>query len=182
MADLLGVDLALGAVSACEQAVSAAVAAPVAEAHVYVQQQAVVHVDETGWRQGRQRAWLWVMGSAWATVFLIHARRSTAAARCLLGSSEALVVSDRWSAYTAWPIEHRQLCWAHLRREWTAFTERGGAGGGAGGAPPWRPRVLGPRGARGGPASGAGCGAGPRPRTPRPRRRVATWSNSRRRS
>jgi len=127
MADLFGVDLALGSVSACEQAVSAAVAAPVAEAHGYVQQQEVIHVDETGWRQGRQRAWLWVMGSAWATVFLIHARRSTAAARCLLGSSEALVVSDRWSAYTAWPIEHRQLCWAHLRREWTAFTERGGA-------------------------------------------------------
>lgn len=127
MADLFGVELALGSVSACEQAVSAAVAAPVAEAHGYVQQQEVVHVDETGWRQGRQRAWLWVMVSALVTVFLVHARRNTEAARSLIGACQAIVVSDRWSAYKHWPIEQRQLCWAHLLREFTAFTERGGA-------------------------------------------------------
>jgi transposase len=127
MADLFGVELALGSVTACEQAVSAAVAAPVAAAHRYVQQQEVVHVDETGWRQGRQRAWLWVMVSALVTVFLVHARRNTVAARSLVGDNPALLlVSDRWSA--AWPIEHRQLCWAHLLREFTAFT---GCGGGA---------------------------------------------------
>lgn len=127
MADLFGVDLAVGSVSACEQAVSAAVAAPVAEAHRYVQAQEVVHVDETGWRQGRQRAWLWVMVSALVTVFMIHSRRGTQAARALLGASAALLVTDRWSAYKHWPREHRQLCWAHLLREFTAFTERGGA-------------------------------------------------------
>ena len=58
--------------SACEQAVSEAVAAPVVEAHTYVQQQEVVHVDETGWREGRQRAWLSVMVSALVTVFLVR--------------------------------------------------------------------------------------------------------------
>ena len=127
LADLFGVELALGTVSACEQAVSEAVAEPVAEAHRYVQQQDVVHVDETGWREGRQRAWLWVMVSALVTVFLVHARRSTAAARVLIGECSAILVSDRWSAYKHWPIEQRQLCWAHLLREFTAFTERGGA-------------------------------------------------------
>jgi transposase len=127
LGDLFGVDLALGTVSACEQAVSEAVAAPVAEAHRYVQQQAVVHVDETGWREGRQRAWLWVMVSALVTVFLVHARRNTEAARSLIGACQGILVSDRWSAYKHWPIEQRQLCWAHLLREFTAFTERGGA-------------------------------------------------------
>jgi transposase len=127
MADLFGVELAVGTVSACEQAVSAAVAAPVAAAHQYVQQQEVVHVDETGWREGRHRAWLWVMVSARVTVFLVHARRSTVAARSLIGECEAILVTDRWSAYKHWPIEQRQLCWAHLLREFTAFTERGGA-------------------------------------------------------
>ena len=127
MADLFGVELAVGTVSACEQAVSVAVAAPVAAAHQYVQQQEVVHVDETGWREGRHRAWLWVMVSALVTVFLVHARRSTGAARSLIGECEAILVTDRWSAYKHWPIEQRQLCWAHLLREFTAFTERGGA-------------------------------------------------------
>jgi len=128
MADLFGVDLALGTVSACEQAVSEAVAAPVAEAHAYVQQQEVVHADETGWRQGRERAWLWVVVSALVTVFLVHRRRSTAAARALLGElTRAILVTDRWSAYKHWAVEQRQLCWAHLLREFTAFTERSGA-------------------------------------------------------
>lgn len=127
MADLFGVGLSLGTVSACEQAVSAAVAKPVAEAHAYVQQQDVVHADETGWRQGRQRAWLWVVVSALVTVFLVHRRRSTAAARALLGElTHAILVTDRWSAYQHWAVEQRQLCWAHLRRDFTAFTERGG--------------------------------------------------------
>jgi transposase len=85
MADLFGTALSLGTVSACEQAVSAAVAGPVADAHAYVQQQEVVHADETGWRQRRQRAWLWVMVSALVTVFMVHRRRGTDAARALLG-------------------------------------------------------------------------------------------------
>ncbi len=42
-----------------------------------------------------------------------------------LRGTAAILVTDRWSAYQAWPLAQRQLCWAHLRREWVAFTERG---------------------------------------------------------
>jgi transposase len=128
LADLFRVPVAVGTITACEQAVSASVAAPVAAAQAYVQQPAaVVHADETGWREGRQRAWLWVAVTTLVTVFLIHRRRSAAAARQLLGASTAILVSDRWSAYAWWPLTRRQLCWAHLVREFVAFTERGGA-------------------------------------------------------
>jgi transposase len=127
--DLFGVQLSVGALSACEQAVSAAVADPVAAAHAYVQQHdGAVHADETGWREQRQRAWLWVLVSPLVTVFLVHAQRSTVAARVLLGAClKAILISDRWSAYAFWSTEQRQLCWAHLLREFQAFTERGGA-------------------------------------------------------
>ena len=127
LADLFHIDLALGTVTACEAAVSAALAAPVAAAHAYVEQAPVIHADETGWREHRQRAWLWVAVTTLVTVFLIHARRGRVAARALLGQSAALLVSDRWCAYSDWPLARRQLCWAHLRREFIAFTERGGA-------------------------------------------------------
>ena len=51
------------------------------------------------------------MVSALVTVFVVHARRSTGAARSLIGDSRALfLVSDRRSAYKEWPIEQRQLC------------------------------------------------------------------------
>lgn len=126
LADLFGVDLAVGSVTACEQAASAAVATPVVQAMRHVREQPVIHVDETGWRQRRQRAWLWVAATTWVTVFLVHARRGTGAARALLRGTQAILVTDRWSAYQAWPLARRQLCWAHLRREWVAFTERGG--------------------------------------------------------
>jgi transposase len=127
--DLFGVPLSVGALSACEQTVSAAVAHPVAEAHAYAQEHdGAVHADETGWRERRQRAWLWVLVSPLVTVFLVHAQRGTVAARALLGEClQAILVSDRWSAYAFWATEQRQVCWAHLLREFQAFTERGGA-------------------------------------------------------
>lgn len=127
--DVFGVDLALGSVTACEQAVSAALAAPVAAAHAYVQRQAVAGADETGWREGRQRAWLWVAVTAWVTVFVVHARRGTVAAQALLGCFPGILGSDRWKAYCAWPLRRRQLCWAHLRRHFVAFAEVPGAAG-----------------------------------------------------
>ena len=121
--DLCGVELALGSVTACEAAVSQAVAAPVAAAHAFVQQQPAAHVDETGWREGRRRAWLWVAATATVAVFLVHARRGVAAAQALLGGFAGILTSDRWTAYTRWPLRSRQLCWAHLRRHFAAFAE-----------------------------------------------------------
>ena len=127
LADLFGVPVALGTVTACEQAVSGAVAGPVADAHAYVQAQDVLHSDETSWREQRRGAWLWVIVSALVTVFLVHRRRNRAAAQALLGPlSQAILVTDRWGAYRHWAVEQRQLCWAHLQRDFTAFTERGG--------------------------------------------------------
>lgn len=127
--DLCGVELALGSVTACESAASRALAAPVAAAHAHVQQQPVAHVDETGWREARRRAWLWVAATASVTVFLVHARRGVGAAQALLGAFAGILTSDRWTAYTRWPLRNRQLCWAHLRRHFAAFAEVPGTTG-----------------------------------------------------
>jgi transposase len=127
--DLVGVDLALGSIPACEQAASRALATPMAAAQAVVQQQPVAHVDETGWREGRRRAWLWVAVTATVTVFLVHARRGAVAAQLLLGPFTGILTSDRWTAYTRWPLRHRQLCWAHLRRHFAAFAAVPGPAG-----------------------------------------------------
>jgi transposase len=127
--DLCGVELALGSVTACEAAASQALATPVAAAQAFVQQQPAAHVDETGWREGRRRAWLWVAATATVTVFLIHARRGVVAAQALLGPFAGILTSDRWTAYTRWPLRNRQLCWAHLRRHFAAFAEVPGIAG-----------------------------------------------------
>ena len=123
------VPMALGSVTACEQAMSESVAAPVAEAHDHVKQQPVIHADETGWREARRRAWLWVAVTQFVTVFMIHSRRGAVAARALLGDFAGILVTDRWSAYNGWKTRLRQVCWAHLLREFTSFSERAGAAG-----------------------------------------------------
>jgi transposase len=126
--DLWGVKLSLGAVVRQEQAQSAALAPVVQEARAAVQQADVVNVDETGWRQEQQRAWLWTAVTAELTVFLIDRRRGGAAVDALLGSAFAGVVgSDRWSAYRRFPAERRALCYAHLKRDFQALVDRGGA-------------------------------------------------------
>jgi transposase len=123
--DLMGVSLSLGAISGVEQTVSQALEAPVEEARAFVQAQPVVHADETGWRQGRKRAWLWTAVTPWVSIFLIHVNRSAEAARALLGGFLGYLVTDRWNAYNGWKIRRRQICWAHLIRDFTGFTERG---------------------------------------------------------
>ena len=59
MADFFNVDISLGSVSACEETVSEAVAAPVAEASEYVEKAPVAHADERALRP----AVLWRKGS-----------------------------------------------------------------------------------------------------------------------
>jgi transposase len=120
--------IALGTVANLEQEVSAALAPAYEEARVAVREAPVKHLDETGWKQAGKKRWLWV-AATWAVVlFMIHTLRNVVALRKLLGETLAgILCSDRWAAYDAWVLLRRQLCWAHLKRNWEKMLERGGA-------------------------------------------------------
>jgi transposase len=125
--DLFGVPLCVGTIANLEHATVQALAEPIAEARTYVQAQPAAHLDETGWREGRQRAWLWTAVTASVTVFVVRLSRSAKVAQELLGEQFwGWLVTDRWSAYTWYPIWRRQLCWAHLLRDIEAMVARGG--------------------------------------------------------
>jgi len=127
MDDFFQVDLSLGTIAKLEKRTSAALQEPVAEAQRYVQSQGAAHLDETGWREANQRAWLWVAATTWVAVFLIRCSRGSQVAKELLGAEGTTIVhSDRWSAYNWIPSHQRQLCWAHLKRDFQAFAERDG--------------------------------------------------------
>ena len=70
-------------------------------------------MDETGWREDKQRTWLWTVVTATITVFRIDRRRSGAVVTGLLGADFAGVVgSDRWSAYSTTPSGSGYgICW-----------------------------------------------------------------------
>jgi len=125
--DLFGLQVSVGTISKLETATTEAVAVPVEEARTVVQEQASAHLDETGWREGGKRAWLWVAATTWVTVFVVRLSRGGQVARELLGAAfGGILVTDRWSAYTWYPVRWRQLCWAHLLRDIEAMSERGG--------------------------------------------------------
>ena len=78
----------------------------------------MVHIDETSWRQNRKKAWLWVTATARATVFTIAETRGVSVARTLLGTERPqVVISDRFPGYDWIAVGDRQVCWAHLRRD-----------------------------------------------------------------
>jgi transposase len=127
MAEVFGVPMSVGTISPLEQATTAVVAAPVEEARTYVHEQAVAHLDETSWCQGGKRAWLWVAVTSLVTVFLVRMSRGGQVARELLGAQfSGILVTDRYSAYNWYPVRWRQLCWAHLLRDFEAMRGRGG--------------------------------------------------------
>jgi len=132
--DFYQVEVALGTINKLRQEVSEALAEPVQEATGFAQAQEVANADETGWAQGnsdganpqRRKAWLWVLVTTWVTVFQVHLSRSQAAAKELLGEFVGYLITDRWTGYGWWPLARRQLCWAHLIREFQKIAERGG--------------------------------------------------------
>jgi len=123
---LFGVPVALGTISNLEREAAAALEPAYREARKAVADAPVKNVDETGWKQSGLKRWLWAAATNAATVFLIHPRRNLDALTHLLGRLAGILVSDRWVVYDDWPEERRQLCWAHVKRNWEKRIEFGG--------------------------------------------------------
>jgi transposase len=131
-ADLLGVPVSAGQVCALERQTAQALEPVVAELRSHVRAQPA-NVDETGWRQGGRRCWLWVVATAAVTVFHIAGSRAGKVVRDLLGPLHRRVVtSNRFAAYNWLPLTRRQVCWAHLLRDFQAMVDRGNSGAAVG--------------------------------------------------
>ena len=127
LSDFFGVTISLGMVPKIESKVSAWIRDAVEEARVFVRNEHVVHMDESGWREKNAKAWLWVAVASLVTVFTVASSRSSKVSKDMLGEGfVGFLVSDRWSAYSWVDPIMRQLCWAHLLRDFQKFVDRGG--------------------------------------------------------
>lgn len=122
--DLFGVELATGSVDTIVQRAGDALAAPHTRLEQQIKAASVVNIDETGWKTAGGSRTLWGALSARTAVFRIAAGRHGFEARTLLGERFAgIVCSDRWRGYDYLDPNQRQLCWAHLFRDFTAHSE-----------------------------------------------------------
>jgi len=97
---------------------------PYAQIRQQVRHAAVVHIDETSYKLENQSGWLWGAIENGASLFRIAGSRGAQIAQQILGETySGIVVSDRYSSYNWLPTQRRQLCWAHLKRDFTKLSE-----------------------------------------------------------
>jgi transposase len=123
-AEVFRIPICAGQVCASEAKTAAATHRVVAELRDHVRSQPA-NVDETGWWQGHQRGWLWTAVAQAATVFTIPLSRAASVARSLIDpSAQQVIMTERYKAYDWLPLRQRQICWAHLRRDFQAMVDR----------------------------------------------------------
>jgi transposase len=124
-----GLAFCLGAVSAAQGPVGQWLRPLHAQVAEEVRKAPVAHADETTHYREQRRGWLWVLCTAQAAYFMVHASRGKAAARELLCGFVGVLVTDRHGGYNGYPDALRQFCWAHLIRNLEAIAGRQGDAG-----------------------------------------------------
>jgi transposase len=124
--DLWGLTLSTGTISELRRRTAQALFWPQFEVALHVRGHNV-NIDETTWREGKKKVYLWAAVTQQAALYHIAAGRGAAVAKKLLGADYSHVATcDRLKSY--WWIKWVQWCWAHLRRDFQAMIDRGDSG------------------------------------------------------
>jgi len=122
--ELFGVEVSTGSVDTIIHRAGEALAGPHTQLEQRIKSASVVNIDETGWTTAGGRRTLWAALTSRTAVFRIAPGRHASEARTLLGERfTGVVCSDRWRGYDYLDPTQRQLCWAHLYRDFTAHSE-----------------------------------------------------------
>jgi transposase len=122
--ELFGCRPATGTIDAIVQRTGEALAEPQARLSEQIRSAPAVNIDETGWRLRGSKPTLWGALSERAALFRIAPARHAREAKALLGDDfDGIAYSDRCWAYDYLNPEQRQLCWAHLVRDFSAHSQ-----------------------------------------------------------
>jgi hypothetical protein len=116
LADWLGLSLSVASINQCLHEAGRAVA-PVVEEQLLaeVRASALLHADETSWKEHGSLLWLWVFTTATTTVFLIGRRSQELLHRVLGSVLRGWLMSDGYWAYRDY--DNRLRCLTHLLRK-----------------------------------------------------------------
>ncbi|MHA7841593.1 MAG: IS66 family transposase [Gammaproteobacteria bacterium] len=115
--------MSLGTVFNKQRLVNAALEKPVNDVLAVVKS-SHVNMDETSHNREGKRHWLWGMVSAQAAYFEVNPSRGKKVVKRLLAGFHHVLITDRYAAYNDLYSSQRQLCWAHLKRNFTRFSQR----------------------------------------------------------
>ena len=124
-----GVPISVGSVSNLEKEMTEAAQPVMEEIETAAQNAEHGNVDETGFgMKNGQQGWLWVLVTGSAVLFRMFMGRGQEWASKLWGCFTGILTSDRWCGYNHYSAEKRQLCWAHLIRDFKAMCQSGAEG------------------------------------------------------
>ena len=117
LADVLGIEISLGSTQKAWEEVSRAVAQPVQQLQEQLPREAVLNVDETGWRTNGAKRWIWALIAHQFVFYVVASTRGAEVLVSLLGAVfRGILCNDRWVVYLTYHSGRMQLCWAHLKR------------------------------------------------------------------
>jgi transposase len=117
LADVLGIEISLGSTQKAWEEVSQAVAQPVQQLQEQLPREAVLNVDETGWRTNGAKRWIWALIAHQFVFYVVASTRGAEVLVSLLGAVfRGILCNDRWVVYLTYHSGRMQLCWAHLKR------------------------------------------------------------------
>lgn len=124
LADVLGIEIGLGSTQKAWEEVSQAVAQPVQQLQEQLPREAVLNVDETGWRTNGDKRWIWALVAKQFVFYVVASTRGAEVLVSLLGAVyRGILCSDRWVVYLTYHSGRMQLCWAHLKRNILGIAE-----------------------------------------------------------
>ncbi len=125
MARVVGVDFSVGAISQAHGKVALALQAPVAQIAALVVQAPVKQMDETRYPREGAGNWVWTVVTPKAVWYSLLPSRARHVAASLVGEKfSGILVSDRYAVYDYVDADKRQVCWAHLLRDFTRIGAR----------------------------------------------------------
>jgi transposase len=124
LADVLGIEISLGSTQKAWEEVSQAVAQPVQQLQEQLPREAVLNVDETGWRTNGDKRWIWALVAQQFVFYVVASTRGAEVLVSLLGAVfRGILCNDRWVVYLSYHSGRMQLCWAHLKRNILGIAE-----------------------------------------------------------
>jgi len=119
-----GIPCSTGLPSKYQRLAASSLEVPYRQIENAIQNSEVVHLDETIYKLLKKIGYLWNAINRECSLFRLASSRKKDVAQEILGEDfSGVIITDRYVGYDWVPVQRRQLCWAHLIRDFKSMAE-----------------------------------------------------------
>ncbi len=123
MRNIFNLEISLGLVSKTEERVSDKCETAFNELKDSLSDLEILHIDETSNNYRGKMGWSWIFANPFTTLLKWEVSRSKKVLEKILPDYHGYVISDRYAGYNYFDSSNRQICWAHLLRNFEKFSD-----------------------------------------------------------